>query len=402
MNRMKRSLFLVVLGIWVLFVTLTIRPSLSENSTFGEIRGVWLTNIDSDVLFKAESTENAIADLAKLKFNTLYPTVWNWGHTLYPSQIAKLHTGKLVDPTKGLQDRDLLQEIVVQGHQQKMAVIPWFEFGFMAPADSTLAKKHPDWLTQKPDGETVWLEGKTHERVWLNPLNPVVQQFISDLVLEIVNQYDIDGIQFDDHFGYPADFGYDPLTLKLYQEEHSGKLPPNPTVLKPVEDCVVNDPEWQAWVEWRSQKITEYMAKLSQQIKAVKPQILVSISPNPQRFSKNCFLMDWQSWQQQGLIDQLVLQVYRNQLSDFQRELQKPEVRTAKQQIPVIIGILSGLKNSPLPMTQIQEQINFVRDEKFAGVSFFFYESLWNLGKESPEERQNQWKSLFQELTLSK
>ena len=68
---MKRSLFLVVLGIWVLFVTLTIRPSLSENSTFGEIRGVWLTNIDSDVLFKAESTENAIADLAKLKFNTL-------------------------------------------------------------------------------------------------------------------------------------------------------------------------------------------------------------------------------------------------------------------------------------------------------------------------------------------
>ncbi|MFM7572626.1 MAG: glycoside hydrolase family 10 protein, partial [Snowella sp.] len=209
--------------------------------------------------------------------------------------------------------------------------------------------------------------------------------------------YDIDGIQFDDHFGYPADFGYDPLTLKLYQGEHSGKLPPNPTVFKPVEDCVVNDPEWQAWVDWRSQKITEYMAKLSQQIKAVKPQILVSISPNPQRFSKNCFLLDWQSWQQQGLIDQLVLQVYRNQLSDFQRELQKPEVQTTKQQIPVAIGILSGLKNRPLPMTQIQEQVNFVRSEKFAGVSFFFYESLWNLGKESPEERQKQWKTLFQE-----
>ena len=397
MNRMKRSLFLVILGICVLFVTLTIRPSLSENSTFGEIRGVWLTNIDSDVLFSPKQTEKAIADLTKLNFNILYPTVWNWGHTLYPSKIAELHTGKLVDPTEGLQDRDLLQEIVDQGHQQKMTVIPWFEFGFMAPVDSDLAKTHPDWLTQKPDGETVWLEGKTHERVWLNPLNPAVQQFISDLVLEIVNQYDIDGIQFDDHFGYPADFGYDPLTLKLYQAEHSGKLPPNPTVLKPVEDCVVNDPEWQAWVDWRSQKITDYMAKLSKQIKAVKPQILVSISPNPQRFSKNCFLMDWQSWQKKGLMDQLVLQVYRNQLSDFQRELQKPEVQIAKQEIPVAIGILSGLKNRPLPMTQIQEQVNFVRDEKFAGVSFFFYESLWNLGKESPEDRQNQWKTLFSE-----
>ena len=195
---MKRSLVWIFLGLAVLGLTLISRPSLSQNSSFQEIRGVWLTNIDSDVLFKAESTENAIADLAKLKFNTLYPTVWNWGHTLYPSKIAELHTGKLVDPTEGLQNRDLLQEIVKQGHQQKMTVIPWFEFGFMAPADSNLAKKHPDWLTQKPDGETVWLEGKTHERVWLNPLNPAVQQFITDLVLEIVNQYDIDGIQFDD------------------------------------------------------------------------------------------------------------------------------------------------------------------------------------------------------------
>jgi uncharacterized lipoprotein YddW (UPF0748 family) len=48
-------------------------------------------------------------------------------------------------------------------------------------------------------------------------------------------------------------------------------------------------------------------------------------------------------------------------------------------------------------MTQIREQINFVRSEKFAGVSFFFYESLWNFGKESPEERQDQWKTLFLE-----
>ena len=79
---MKRSLVLVFLGLAVLGFTLISRPSLSENSSLGEIRGVWLTNIDSDVLFKAEHTENAIADLAKLKFNTLYPTVWNWGHTL--------------------------------------------------------------------------------------------------------------------------------------------------------------------------------------------------------------------------------------------------------------------------------------------------------------------------------
>ncbi len=137
------------------------------------------------------------------------------------------------------------------------------------------------------------------------------------------------------------------------------------------------------------------MTQLYQQIKAVKPNLVVSVSPNPQAFSKNCFLLDWQTWERRGLIEQLVLQVYRNQLTDFQRALQKPEVRTAKQHIPVVIGVLSGLKNRAIPMTQIQEQVQYVRQEKFQGASFFFYESLWNLGQESPEERQKQWQKLL-------
>ena len=53
-----------------------------------EIRGVWLTNIDSDVLFEQSKLKNGIEKLAKLNFNTLYPTVWNWGYTLYPSQVG--------------------------------------------------------------------------------------------------------------------------------------------------------------------------------------------------------------------------------------------------------------------------------------------------------------------------
>ncbi|MEB3310026.1 MAG: glycoside hydrolase family 10 protein [Snowella sp.] len=395
MNRFQRSLFLVILSVCVLLLTIGIQTEVRGQSRITEGRGVWLTNIDSDVLFDADKTKTGIDTLAKLKFNTLYPTIWNWGYTLYPSQVAKAVTGYEIDPTEGLQNRDVLQEIVTQGHQQKMIVIPWFEFGFMAPADSALARNQADWLTQKPDGNKIWLEGKTHERVWLNPLRPDVQKFISNLILEVVQNYDVDGIQLDDHFGYPADFGYDAFTLKLYQQDHAGKLPPHPPVLDPQADCVVADAAWQEWVNWRSQKITQYMTQLYQQIKAVKPDLVVSVSPNPQTFSKNCFLLDWQTWERRGLIEELALQVYRNQLTDFQRALQKPEVQTAKQHIPVIVGVLSGLKNRAIPMTQIQEQVQFIRQEKFQGASFFFYESLWNLGKESPAERQKQWQKLL-------
>ncbi len=351
-----------------------------------EVRGVWLTNIDSDVLFSTENTTNAIATLAELNFNTLYPTVWNWGYTLYPSAVAKQVTGIELDPTEGLQGRDVLQEIIDQGHQKGMAVIPWFEFGFMAPADSELAQLHPEWLTQRADGSTMWLEGKMHERVWLNPLHPEVQKFITDLIVEIVSNYDVDGIQLDDHFGYPSELGYDDYTVALYQQEHSGKSPPRNA----------KDPEW---IKWRADKITDYMEKLFHAIKKANPQAIVSLSPNPQGFSLRSFLLDWQTWERKGLIEELIVQVYRNNTNSFINEVTQPEIIAAKEHIPVSIGILSGLKGRNVLFGRIRQQVAITRERNFAGVSFFFYESLWNLALESPEQRKVKLISLFQNPT---
>ena len=348
-----------------------------------EVRGVWLTNVDSDVLFSTENTTNAIANLAQLNFNTLYPTVWNWGYTLYPSAVAKQEIGIELDPTEGLQGRDVLQEIIDLGHQKGMAVIPWFEFGFMAPADSELAQLHPEWLTQRADGSTIWLEGKMHERVWLNPLHPEVQKFITDLIVEIVSNYDVEGIQLDDHFGYPSELGYDDYTVALYQQEHNGKLPPKNA----------KDP---AWIKWRANKITDYVAELFQAIKQANPQAIISLSPNPQDFSLKSYLLDWQTWERQGLIEELVVQIYRDSTNSFLNEITQPEIIAAKEHIPVSIGILSGLKGRNILFSRIRQQVDITRKRNFAGVSFFFYESLWNMALESPEKRKTDLISLFQ------
>lgn len=371
--------FLFIISLCFSFVNPFIVHSQSLNN---EIRGVWLTNIDSEVLFSAENTQSAIADLKELNFNTLYPTVWNWGYTLYPSEVAKEVTGIKIDPTEGLQNRDILEEMINQGHDAKMRVIPWFEFGFMAPSDSELAKQHPKWLTQRFDGDEVWLEGNTHKRVWLNPLHPEVQKFTTDLVLEIVRNYDIDGIQFDDHFGYPSDFGYDNYTMKLYQKEHNGQLPPF-------------NPKNEEWIQWRADKITGYLEELFREIKAVKKEVIVSVSPNPQEFSRENFLLDWEKWERKGLVEELILQVYRDNMESFERELNKPEVQKAKKHIPVGVGILSGLKGRAVDFDLIKKQVNATRQKGFAGVSFFFYESLWNFGSETPEIRKSGYKQLF-------
>ncbi|MGC1245055.1 MAG: family 10 glycosylhydrolase [Spirulinaceae cyanobacterium] len=349
-----------------------------------ELRGVWLTNIDSDVLFSRSRLAQAISTLDQLNFNTLYPTVWNWGYTLYPSQVAQRVIGQKLDPEPGLQNRDMLQEVISikRDLSPAMDVIPWFEFGFMAPADSELAKRHPDWLTNRLDGDKIWLEGNVHERVWLNPLHPEVQKFITDLVVEVVSNYDIDGIQFDDHFGIPSDFGYDSFSIKLYQQEHNGKLPPNN----------YEDPEW---MRWRAGKITNSFKQVFQAVKKTKPAVLVGLSPNPHEFAYEKYLQDWHTWEREGYIEELIVQVYRRDLERFKQELAHPSLQVAKNHIPTGIGILSGIKPIPIPLKNIQQQVQTVREQNFAGVSFFFYESLWNLSEEPAEQRQSCFKAMF-------
>jgi uncharacterized lipoprotein YddW (UPF0748 family) len=374
MKRQNFHLLAIIFALtWITTIILSL-PLNAQTISKPELRGVWLTNIDSDVLFDRQSLKKSLEDLHSLNFNTVYPTVWNWGYTLYPSKVASTVIGRSLDPTPGLQGRDMLKEVVKEGHKLGLTVIPWFEFGFMTPADSLLAKKHPQWRTSRQDGTFIVKDGKD-DRVWLNPFRPDVQKFILSLIGEVVENYDVDGIQLDDHFGLPSELGYDPYTVALYQKEHNGNIPPK-------------NPQNPEWVKWRADKITNFMKRIFQTIKVKKQNCLVSVAPNPQRLSYAFFLADWQKWERMGIVEDIVLQVYRDDLNVFISELQYPEVKTAKNHIPVSIGILSGLKNKKIPLQQIQSQIQEVRDRHFAGFSFFFYETLWNISPENLTDRQ--------------
>ncbi len=344
-----------------------------------ERRGVWLTNIDSDVLFKPDKLTAAVNTLAELNFNALYPVVWNFGYTFYPSKVAQAASGFKQAP--GL-DRDMLAELIPQAHAKNLLVMPWFEFGFMAPETSDLALNHVDWLTTERNGNAMWSEGG-EPRVWLNPFLPAVQSFMIDLVMETVNGYDVDGIQFDDHFGLPNTFGYDEYTIALYRQEHAGKAPP------------VNAEDTE-WTQWRANKITDFTTRLVKTIKAKKPTILFSLSPNPYDFAYQHSLQDWRTWQQKGLLDELIIQVYVSSIESFQSHLRRPEVQAAAKQIPVSIGVLSGLKGKRVPFNRIEEQVTAVRRSGLSGVSFFFYETLWNIGYEGKSDRLTAFRRLFQ------
>jgi len=353
-------------------------PEVIAQQPFQEIRGVWMTNNDTDTLMDRAKLQDAVSQLARLKFNTIYPVVWNSGYVLYESAVAQ-RTGIQPFVRKGLQGQDILTDLFTQAHYRGLLVIPWFEFGFMAPPTSELALNHPDWITQRRDGSQTWI-GAAGEVVWLNPFHPEVQQFITDLVLEVVTQYDVDGIQFDDHTSLPNEFGYDSYTLALYKQETKKDAPPNP-----------QDPEW---VRWRADKITAFVTQLNKAVKQIKPNAIFSVSPNPYVTAYNTYLQDWLTWVRQNIVDELIVQVYRPDLQSFSEQLVRPEIQEARQKIPTGVGILTGLRNKPVPMQRIEAKVSAARDRGL-GVSFFFYESLWEYAPEPITERQSNFQALF-------
>ncbi|MBO3459603.1 family 10 glycosylhydrolase [Aetokthonos hydrillicola Thurmond2011] len=347
-----------------------------------DIRGVWMTTNDFNTLRDRSKVQDAVTKLKGMNFNTIYPVVWNSGYVMYPSAVAQ-RAGIQPFVLQGSDKHDIIADLINQAHRQNLLVIPWFEFGFMTPATSELALKHPDWLTQQRDGSQT-SESAAGEVAWLNPFHPQVQQFITNLVTEIVTQYDVDGIQFDDHMSLPREFGYDKYTISQYTRETKNKPPGNP-----------QEP---AWMRWRADKITTFMVKLNQAVKARKPGAIFSVSPNYYDFAYKFHLQDWQTWIDLNIVDELIVQVYRPDLPSFVANISRPEIQEAQQVIPTGIGIMAGLRNSPIPIQQIKYQVQAAQ-QRGLGVTFFYYESLWNYAPEPIAVRQAEFQNFFQRNT---
>jgi uncharacterized lipoprotein YddW (UPF0748 family) len=379
LQTLRKSLFPILFSI-SLIIALLVNSLTAVNAQLPrqEIRGVWMTNNDLHILRDRSKVQEAVSQLRQFNFNTIYPVIWNSGYVMYESAVAKsLDIQPFV--FRGLDGHDILADLINQSHRQGLMVIPWFEFGFMAPPSSELALNQPNWFTQKRDGTQTSISA-AGEVMWLNPFHPQVQEFITNLLVELVNKYDIDGIQFDDHMSLPVEFGYDKYTVDLYKQETKQNPPAN-----------AQDPDW---VKWRADKITDFMVRLNQTVKQRKSSLVFSVSPNYYDFAYKLHLQDWLNWVRLNVVDELIVQVYRSNFQSFISKLDRPEMEEVKQVIPTGIGIMAGLRNNPVPIQQIRQQVRAAQ-QRGLGVAFFYYESLWNYAPEPSHERQAAFQDFF-------
>lgn len=349
--------------ILALILSVSILSCNAQENNLMAVRGVWLTNVDSEVLNSKENIEQAVNLLDELGFNSIYVVVWNKAMTTYPSKIMKEFIGVEIDTL--FAGRDPLKELIEEAHKKNIKVFAWFEFGFSSSYKQNggiILNKKPEWAAKDVNGNLVSKNGFE----WMNGFHPDVQNFILSLIMEVVKNYDVDGIQGDDRLpALPSESGYDEYTINLYKSCHDGNPPP-----KNYKDA--------KWIQWRADLLTDFMARIYDSVKTFNKKLIVSMAPSIYPWSKEEYLQDWPKWIKKGLVDLVMPQVYRYNIVDYRSALteiinnQISKKDLMKFYPGVLLKVGSYLSDEKLLTQMISEN----RKNGINGEVFFFYEGI--------------------------
>ena len=256
----------------------------------GEWRAVWVSYLEfaemdfsSEAAFRADAA--ALMDnCLSLGLNTVIAQVRPFGDALYRSSLfpwSHLCTGvQGQDP-----GFDPLDVLLTEAHARGLSLEAWVNpyrlrsSVSMPPAiaENSLLHAHPEWVCTVNEG------------AYLNPAIPEAADYVVQGVAELVQNYAVDGIHFDDYF-YPTT---DP-SIDAAQFAASGAA-----------DLAA----------WRRQNVTALVKKVHDTVKTADPTLRFGISPqgNPDN-DLNSQYSDVTAWLAAGgeeqVVDYLCPQIY--------------------------------------------------------------------------------------------
>jgi uncharacterized lipoprotein YddW (UPF0748 family) len=325
------------------------------------LRGIWVTTTASTALDSRSNIKNMVATCKAAGINNIFVVVYNNARTTYPSTVMNNLIAKPI--LERFAGRDPLQECIEEGHAAGLKIHAWFEYGFSSSYSASggpIVAAKPHWAAKDVAGNLVVKNGFD----WLNGLHPEVQQFMIDLFKEVVANYAVDGVQGDDRLpAMPTTGGYDPYTVSLFQTEHAGASPPT----------VANEGNW---VSWRANKLNQFLKRLRNEVKALKPAVQFTVSPSPYPFGLNEYLQDWPTWVDSAYVDAVLPQCYRYNINDYTATIVQQKSFYRNTAVPFYPGVLLRSGTYVAPASFLTDMIKANRTSGFKGECFFFYEGL--------------------------
>ena len=255
-----------------------------------EMRAIWISYIDmaSIVKNRTESQfktnfEKVCKNSVEFGLNTLIVHVRPFSDAYYNSSIFPWSS--TITGTQGQNPGyDPLEIMVDLAHKYDLKIEAWINPYRVATSSVNISSKNPayTWLNTDKVKE---VDGK----YFYNPASEEVMQLIVDGVVEIVENYNVDGIHFDDYFYPTTDKGFD----KNYYEEYKtsgGKLS--------LED-------------YRRNNVTALLKKVYRAVKQINPNITFGISPNGNNNTNyNSLFLDIEDVVSSGCVDYICPQIY--------------------------------------------------------------------------------------------
>ena len=259
-----------------------------------EMRGVWVSYMELSMENESSKTQKAFEDkfteiaqkCRESGFNTLIAQVRPFCDALYKSSYFPW--SHILTGTQGENPQyDALQIMCDICKENNLKIHAWIN-PYRVSSNET-PKKLSD---NNPYIKNSEIGIKTDNGIFLDPSNETAQQLISDGVKEIAENYDVDGIQFDDYFYPTEDESFDKKQYEAYIEKY-GK-----------ENSMSLD-------NWRTQNVNTLICKVYRTIKSVDSSVEFGISPQGNIGNNDGLYADVKSWCTcKGFADYICPQIY--------------------------------------------------------------------------------------------
>lgn len=382
-----RKLALTLIAV-VIINMFTGMPAVSAPKREGSLFGIWLSSVKNldfpsrPGLSKSE-LERELDDVVKVcksaGINAVFFQVRPCADALYRSDIFPW--SEVLSGTQGTAPDggfDPLAYLIKKAHAENIEVHAWvnpYRIGkneegpdsvISALAQSSPAKQHPEYYAVCSDGG-----------VYFNPAIPEVRDLIISGIEEIVTNYDVDGIHFDDYF-YP--YGVNDYPDAAEFEKYGGGF----------SDIA----------DFRRNNVNLLVRDTQAAIHRIKPDVKFGISPfgiwdnskdNPDgsqtrgMSSYRAIFADSRAWVQNGWVDYICPQIYwayETSAAPFDKLVEWWSTLCRASDVELYVGHAlyklgsgeAGFDN----VSQITRQLDLCRDSGVAGSVFFRYQTLKN------------------------
>ena len=302
----------------------------AKKTEFEEMRGVWISYIELSMEKESDKSEEAfrkkfdkIAENSKgYGLNTLIVQVRPYGDALYKSEYYPW--SHILTGTQGKNPGyDPLKIKCEISRKYGMQIHAWVN-----PYRITLNETPGELSYDNPYVKNKNLGLTTDSGIILDPSNKKARELITKGVVEIVKNYDIDGIQFDDYF-YPEDIG--DCDSKSYESYFSEVGEKNSMNLD----------------NWRLANVNMLICETYRAIHSECNYVVFGISPQGNIDNNKKLYADVKSWCNcRGFVDYICPQIYfstENPALTFEDALESWSTLDYDENVKLYVG-LAGYK----------------------------------------------------------